>query len=142
MLISKKDNPVVTKLFIRGRKLKSSHVFITQSYFAIPNNIGPTSRHYFIMRVPNKRELQQIAFNYPSNIDFKDFINLYKSTEKPSSFLEFKSELNEILKGNLNYKSKYQVSTIKNIKKLYNGLEKVRNFLNGCTGMVSDAKYK
>ena len=128
MLISKKLNPVVTKLFIRGRKLKISHVFITQSYFAIANNIRPTSRHYFIMRVPNKWELQQIAFNHSSNIDFKGFINLYKSTEKPSSFLEFRSELNEILKGNLNYKSKYQVSTIKNIKKVYNGLEKVFNF--------------
>ena len=87
--------------------------------FLLPNlillyqkHIRPTSRHYFIMTVPNKQELQQIAINHSSNIDF---INLYKSTEKPSSFLEFRSELNEISKGNPNYKSKYQVTTIKNI---------------------------
>ena len=58
MLINEKLNPVVTELFIRGRKLKISYVFITQSYFAISKIIRPTSRHYFITRVPNKRELQ------------------------------------------------------------------------------------
>ena len=55
---------------------------------------------------------------------------------------EFWSELNEILKVNQNYKSKDQINTIKNIKKLYNGPEKVLNFYNDYTGMVSDTKYK
>ena len=40
------------------------------------------------MKIPSKRELQQIAFNYPSDIDFQDFMNLYKKcTAKPYSFL-------------------------------------------------------
>ena len=40
------------------------------------------------MKIPNKRELQQISFNYSLDIDFKDFMNLYKiCTEKPYSFL-------------------------------------------------------
>ena len=44
--------------------------------------------HHFIMEIPNKRELQQTAFNHSSVIDFKDFINLYKKcTTKPYSFL-------------------------------------------------------
>ena len=58
MLSNKKLNPIVTELFIRGRKLNISLVFITQSYFTIPKNIRPTSTHYFVMKIPNKRELQ------------------------------------------------------------------------------------
>ena len=44
--------------------------------------------HYFIMKIPNKRQLQQIAFNHSSDIDFRDFMNLHKKcTAKPYSFL-------------------------------------------------------
>ena len=88
MLSNKKFNPIVTELFIRGRKLNISLVFITQSYFAVPKNIRLNSTHYFVMKIPNKRELQQIAFNHSSDIDFQDFMNLYKKcTAKPYSFL-------------------------------------------------------
>ena len=54
---------------------------------------------------------------------------------------EFRLELNEILKGNQNYKSKDQISTIKNIKKLYNGREKVLNFYNDYTGIVNTNQF-
>ena len=64
MLSNKKLNPIVTELFIRGRKLNISLAFITQSYFVVPKNIRLNSTHYFIMKIPNKRELQQIAFNH------------------------------------------------------------------------------
>ena len=74
MLSNKKFNPIVTELFIRGRKLNISLVFITQSYFDLPKNIRLNSSHSFILKIPNKRELQQIAFNHSSDIDFKDFI--------------------------------------------------------------------
>ena len=77
-LIIKKFNPIVTELFIRGRKLNVFLVFITQFYFAVPENIRLNSTHYFIMKVSNKRELQQIAFNHLSDIDFQNFMNLYK----------------------------------------------------------------
>ena len=88
MLSNKKLNPIVTELFIRGRKLNISLVFITQSYFAVPKNIRLNSTHYFVMKIPNKRELQQIAFNHSSDLDFQDFMNLYKkSTAEPYSFL-------------------------------------------------------
>ena len=72
IIINKNLNPVVTELFIRGRKLNISLVFITKSYFAQPKNIRLNSMHYFI-KIPNKRELQQIAFNHSSDIDFKNF---------------------------------------------------------------------
>ena len=79
---------IVTELFIRGRKLNISLVFITQSYFLVPKNIRLNSTHYFVMKIPNKRELQQMSFNHSSNIDFQEFMNLYKKcTEKPYSFL-------------------------------------------------------
>ena len=87
MLSNKKLNPIVTELFIRGRKLNISLVFITQSYFAVPKNIRLNSTHYFVMKIPNKRELQQITFNHSSDIDFQDFMILYKkSTAESSSF--------------------------------------------------------
>ena len=88
MLNNKKLNPIVTELFIRGRKLNISLLFITQSYFAVPKDIRLNSTHYFIIKIPNKKELQQIAFNHSSDIDFQDYMNLYKKfTEKPYSFL-------------------------------------------------------
>ena len=64
MINNKKLNPVVTELFIRGRKLKISIVFITQSYFKVPKDVRLNSTHFFILEVPNKRELQQIALNH------------------------------------------------------------------------------
>ena len=64
ILSNKKVNPIVTELFIRGRKLKIYLVFITQSYFDVSKNIRLDSTHHFIMKILNKRELQQIAFNH------------------------------------------------------------------------------
>ena len=86
MINNKKLNPVVTELFIRGRKLNISIVFITQSYFKVPKYVRLNS--IFIVKIPNKRELQQIALNHSSDIDFKDFIKIYKKyTKEPFSFL-------------------------------------------------------
>ena len=59
-----------------------------QPYFAVPQSIWLNSTHYFIIKIANKRELQQIAFNNSSDIDFKDFMNFYKKcTTKPCSLL-------------------------------------------------------
>ena len=79
MLSNKKCSPIVTELFIRGRKLNISLGFISQFYFAAPKKIRLNSTHYFIMKIPNKQVLQQIAFNHSSDIDFKNFMNLYKN---------------------------------------------------------------
>ena len=63
-------------------------LLLNKPYFAMPKNISVNSAHYFIMKIPNKRELQQTAFNHSSDIDFKYFINLYKKcTAKPYCFL-------------------------------------------------------
>ena len=54
MLSNRKFNSIVAELFIRGRKLNISLVFITQSYFAAPKNVRLNSTHYFIMKIQNK----------------------------------------------------------------------------------------
>ena len=64
MINNKKLNPVVTELFIRGRKLNISIAFITQTYFKVPKDVRLNSTQFFITKIPNKRELQQIAINH------------------------------------------------------------------------------
>ena len=71
MINNKKLNPVVTELFIRGRKLNISLVFITQSYFKVPKDVRLNSTHIFIMKIPYKKELQQIALNHSSKLTLK-----------------------------------------------------------------------
>ena len=88
MINNKKLNPIITELFIRGRKLNISIAFITQSYFKVPKDVRLNSTHFFIMKILNKRELQQIALNHSPDIDIKDFMKIYKKcTKKPYSFL-------------------------------------------------------
>ena len=87
MIHSKKLNSIVTELFIRGRKLNISLVFITQSYFKVPKDVRLNTSHFFIAKIQNKRELQQIAINHSSD-STKDFVNVYrKCTAEPYSFL-------------------------------------------------------
>ena len=74
MINNKNLNSVVTKLFIRGRKLNISFVFIMQSYFKVPKD----TTHFFITKIRNKKKLQQITLNHASNISSKDFIKIYK----------------------------------------------------------------
>ena len=88
MINNKKLNSIVTELFIRGRKLNTSLIFITQSYFKVPRDVRNNTTHFFVMKIPNKRELIQIAINHSSDINTKDFIEIYrKCTDKPYSFL-------------------------------------------------------
>ena len=88
MKYNKKLSPIVTELFLRGRKLNISLVFILQSYFEVPKTIRLIPTRYFIMKIPNKTELKQITSNDLSNIDFKDFMKLYKDyTKETYSFL-------------------------------------------------------
>ena len=64
MIHNKKLNSIVTELFIRGRKLNISLVFIIQSHFKVPKDVRLNTTHFLISKIPNKRELQQIAINH------------------------------------------------------------------------------
>ena len=74
---NKKLDSIATELSIRGRKLNISLVFITQSYFKVPKDVRLNTTHIFISKIPNKREIQQIATNHSSDISTKDFTNIY-----------------------------------------------------------------
>ena len=87
MIYNKKLNSVVTELFTRGRKLNISLVFITKSCFEVPKDVRLNTTYLFIMKIPNKWKLQQIALNHSSDIDFEDFIKIYKKcTDESYSF--------------------------------------------------------
>ena len=94
MINNKKLNSIETELIIRDRKLNIYIVFISQSYFKVPKDVRLNSTHFFIMKIPNKIELQQITLNHSSDIDFRDFIQIYKKcTGKPYSFLAIDTAL-------------------------------------------------
>ena len=110
MISNKKLNPIIKELFIRGRKLNISIVFITQSYFKVPKDVRLNSTHFFIMKIPNERELQQIALNHSSDINFKDFMKTYK---------KFPAESYSFLVNDTTLPSDYPLRLRKNLLKQY-----------------------
>ena len=94
ILTNKKFEAVIKELFIRCRKLNISLAFITQSYFFIPKDVRLNSTHYLIMKINNKRELQNIAINHSADIDYQYFIKIYREcTKEPYNFLTIDTKL-------------------------------------------------
>ena len=94
IMTNKKFQAILKELFIRCRKINISLVFITQSYFSVPKDVRLNSTHYFIMKINNKRELQNIAINHSADIDYKDFMKIYREcTKEPYSFLTIDTTL-------------------------------------------------
>ena len=88
MEVNKKLNPFITESFLKGKNSTFHLFFVSQSYFKVPVTIIPNATNYFIMKVPKKIELQQIASNYSSDNEFKYFVKPYKdNTKEPYSFL-------------------------------------------------------
>ena len=87
IMTNKKFQIIIKELFVRCRKLNFSLVFITQSYFFLQKDVILNSTHYLIMKINNKREIQNIAINHSANIDYKDFMKIYRGcTKEPYSF--------------------------------------------------------
>ena len=78
IMTNRKFQSIIKELFIRCRKINISLVFITQSYFSVPKDVRLNSTHYFIMKINNKRELQNIAINHSADTDYKEFIKIYR----------------------------------------------------------------
>ena len=88
VLSNKKAQQVLKELFIRCRKLNISLSFLTQYYFSVPKDVRLNCTHYIIFKLKNKRELQNIAINNSADINYKDFIKIYRdSTKEPYTFL-------------------------------------------------------
>ena len=79
---NKKFQAIIKELFLRCRKIIISLVFIPQSYFSIPKDVRLNSMHHFIMKINNKRELQNIAISHSADIDYKDFMKIYEIAQK------------------------------------------------------------
>ena len=91
---NKKFQAIIKELFIRCRKINTSLAFITQSYFSEPKDVRLNLTHYFIMKINNKKELQNIATNHSADIDYKDFMKLYRECIKgPYNFLTIDTTL-------------------------------------------------
>ena len=94
IMTDKKFQAIIKELFIRCRKLNISLVFITQSYFSVPEEVKLNSTHYLILKVNNRRELQNIAINISTDIDYKDFLKIYRNcTKNPYSVLTINATL-------------------------------------------------
>ena len=88
IMSNKKFQAIIKKLFINCRRLNISLAFITQSYFSVPKDVRLNSTHYLIMKINNRKELQNIAINHSADTDYKYFVRIYrKCTRKPYSFL-------------------------------------------------------
>ena len=60
----------------------------TQSYFSVPKETRLNSTHYLIMKINNRKDLQQIVIDHSADIDYNDFLKIYRNcTKKPYSFL-------------------------------------------------------
>ena len=91
---NKKFQDIIKELFIRCRKLTVSLVFITQSYFSVPKDVRLNSTHNLTMKINSKRELQNIAINHSADIDYGDFIKIYREcTKEPYNFLTIDTTL-------------------------------------------------
>ena len=87
IMANKTFQTIIKELFIRCRKLNTRLVFIRQSYFSVPKDIRLNLTHYLIIKITSRKELENIAFNYPAEIDYNNFVRIYgEYTRKPYSF--------------------------------------------------------
>ena len=105
-MANKKFQSIIKELFIRCRKINISLEFITQSCFSVPKHVRLNSTHYLIRKINNKRELQNIAINHSADIDYKDFIKIYREcTQEPYNFLTIITTLTST--NTLRFRKKY-----------------------------------
>ena len=94
IMTSKKFQAIIKELFIRCRKQNISLVFVTQSYFSVPRDVRLNSTHYLIMKINSKRALENIAINHSADIDYQDFMKIYREcTKEPFNFLTIDTTL-------------------------------------------------
>ena len=89
IMTNKKFQSIIKELFIRCRKLNISLISITQSYFFVPKDVRLNSTHYLIMKINNRKELQNIEISHSADIDYQDFLKIYREcTREPYYFFD------------------------------------------------------
>ena len=100
VMSDRRAQQILKDLLIRCRKLNISLCFLTQSYFSVPKDVILNCTHYILFKLNNKRELQNIAINHSADIDFKDFIKIYRDCpNKPFNFLTIDTKNNKFIKN-------------------------------------------
>ena len=80
---------VIKELFIRCRKLNIALAFITQSYFSVPKDLRLNSTHYLIMKINNRRELQNVSTDHSAGVNYQDLKKSYREcTKEPFNFFD------------------------------------------------------
>ena len=94
IMSNKKSQAIIKELFIKCRKVNVSLVFIAESYFSVPKDVRLNSTHYMIMKINNRKELQNIAINHSVDVDYKNFMKIYREcTKEPLNFLAIDTTL-------------------------------------------------
>ena len=94
IMTNRRFQAIVKELFIRCRTLIVSLVFITQFYFSVPKDVRLNSTHYLIMKINNRTELQNVAINHSADIDYQDFMKIYREcTKEPYNVLTINTTL-------------------------------------------------
>ena len=130
-----KFQAIIKELFIKCRKLNISLVFITQSYFSVPKDMRLNSTHYFILKINNRKEWQNIATNHYADIDYNDFVRIYREfTRTPYSFFT----INTTLPGSTRERNILMILRTISIKKLKNGNNYITKFIdhNSCLAVI------
>ena len=100
VMSDKKAQQILKDLFIRCRKLNISLCFLTQSYFSVPKDVRSNCTYYILFKIYNKRKLQNIAIAHSANINYKDFIKIYRDfTKEPYNFLTIDTVNNKLFKN-------------------------------------------
>ena len=90
VMSDKKAQQILKDLFMRCRKLNISLCFLTQSYFSVPKDVRLNYTHYILFKLNNRRELQKIAIDHSTDIDYKDFIKIYRvCIKEPFNFFDY-----------------------------------------------------
>ena len=89
IMTNKRFQAITKELFVRCRKLNKSLVFITQSYSSVPKEVRLNLTHYLILKIHNKRQLQNIAINHSADNDYKDFLKIYRKCTKEPYFFDY-----------------------------------------------------
>ena len=91
IMSNKTFQAIIKELFIRCRKLNILLLFITQCYFSVPKDVRLNKglvQHYLIMEISNRKELQHIAIKHSTDIDYNNFVGIYKECTRNYSFFD------------------------------------------------------
>ena len=86
IMTNRRFQAIIKELFIRGRKLNTSLVFISQSYFSVPKDVRLNSTLYLIIKINNRIELKNIVINHSADIDYQDFMKIYRKCKKKKPY--------------------------------------------------------